>query len=84
MINEDIDILSLDNKIKLLLNQRSKNIHDIMKMCYVLKIFLKIENLRPKILLDLLMDKKYCRKKLVLYQILTFIVLKHLISYIDI
>ncbi len=39
MINEDIDILSLDNKLNYILNQRSKNINDIMKDCYVLKIF---------------------------------------------
>ncbi len=45
---------------------------------------LKIENLRPKILLDLLMDKKYLEKKLVNLSNLDLIVLKHLISYIDI
>ncbi len=39
MINEDIDILSLDNKIKLHFESEVQNINDIMKDCYVLKIF---------------------------------------------
>ncbi len=39
MINEDIDILSLDNKIKLHFESEVQKYNDIMKDCYVLKIF---------------------------------------------
>ncbi len=65
MINEDIDILSLDNKIKLHFESEVQKYKRYNERLLCIENILKIENLRPKILLDLLMDKKYLEKKLV-------------------
>lgn len=65
MINEDIDILSLDNKIKLHFESEVQKYKRYNERLICIENILKIENLRPKILLDLLMDKKYLEKKLV-------------------
>lgn len=65
MINEDIDILSLDNKIKLHFESEVQKYKRYNERLRCIENLLKIENLRPKIFLDLLMDKKYLEKKLV-------------------
>lgn len=65
MINEDIDILSLDNKIKLHFESEVKKYKRYNERLLCIENLLKIENLRPKIFLDLLMDKKYLEKKLI-------------------
>ncbi|AAK82143.1 282R [Invertebrate iridescent virus 6] len=65
MINEDIDILSLDNKIKLHFESEIQKYKRYNERLLCIENLLKIENLRPKIFLDLLMDKKYLEKKLV-------------------
>ncbi len=62
MINEDIDILSLDNKIKLHFESEVQKYKRYNERLLCIENILKIENLRPKILLDLLMDKKYLEK----------------------
>ncbi len=54
MINEDIDILSLDNKIKLHFESEVQKYKRYNERLLCIENILKIENLRPKILLDLL------------------------------
>jgi Poxvirus Late Transcription Factor VLTF3 like len=65
MIDEDIDILSIDNKIKIHFDSEIQKHNRYNDRLLCIENLLLINNLRPKISLDLLMDKQYLQSKLV-------------------
>lgn len=85
-MEEDIDILNLDNKIKIHFESEIQKYNRYNERLHCIENLLLINNLRPKIFLDLLMDKQYLQSKLVnltnvdLYSVETFdIIQKYLI-----
>jgi hypothetical protein len=88
-MEEDIDILSLDNKIKIYFEseiQKRKRYNDRLNCIDTL---LSIDNLRPKIFFDLLMDKEYIQSKLAnlthvdLYNIETYDIMNRYLTIIN-
>jgi hypothetical protein len=89
MTEEDIDILNLDNKIKIYFTSEIQKYNKYNDRLRCIDKLLLIDNLRPKIYLDLIMDKQYLESKLInllnidLYTVQTFDIIQQYLNIIN-